>query len=110
MYRPASPVLKSIREGIDYDAGSLRSVLANKKFAEHWGELGGEKVKTSPKGYSKDHPDIDLIRHKDFIAQKSVDTDFLMQENFVEKAAYLYQAVYPLNGYLNQAISEAVES
>ena len=34
-------------------------------------ELGGERLKTSPRGYDADHPRIDLLRHKTMTLGKS---------------------------------------
>jgi uncharacterized protein (DUF2461 family) len=31
-------------------------------------EIGGEKLKTSPRGYDADHPRIELLRHKQLMA------------------------------------------
>jgi uncharacterized protein (DUF2461 family) len=30
-------------------------------------ELGGEQLKTTPRGYDADHPRIDLLRHKSIV-------------------------------------------
>ena len=40
----------------------LRSILAD--LEEHGFEVGGEKLKTTPRGYDADHPRIELLRHK----------------------------------------------
>lgn len=34
-------------------------------------ELGGDKLKTAPRGYGVDHPRIDLLRHKQIVLRKS---------------------------------------
>ncbi len=106
VYRPASNVLKAIREGIDYDASSLRGILGEKKFVEEFGELKGDKLKTAPKGYPKDHPDIDLIRHKDYIVSKPLQDSEVMASDFIENAAKTFEVLFSLNQYLNQAIGE----
>ena len=33
-------------------------------------EIGGDQLKTSPRGYDKDHPRIDLLRHKSLLGMK----------------------------------------
>ncbi len=109
VYQPESKVLNAIREGIDYDAQSLRKIIGNKEFVSQFGELGGDKVKTSPRGYKKDHPDIDLIRHKSFIVSRNVSDDEILAKDFVVKTLEVYQAMVPLNGYLNKAIDEVAE-
>ena len=34
-------------------------------------EIGGEKLKTSPRGFDADHPRIDLLRHKSMTVGRS---------------------------------------
>ena len=109
VYHPESKVLKAIREGIDYDAQSLRDIIESKAFKAQFGEMEGEKVKTSPKGYSKEHPDIDLLRHKSYLMSRNLSDEEIMAEDFVANALAVYADMVPLNTYLNKAIGEIVE-
>ena len=109
VYHPQGEVLRSIREAIDYDGELMREIIGSKDFKEQFGEMGGSKVKTSPKGYSKDHPDIDLLRHKGFLMSVNVSDEYLTSEDFVSKALEVYHDMTPLNNYLNRAITEVVE-
>ncbi len=63
-YRPAPDQLARLREGIDdAKAGpALERAVAAARDAGF--EIGGESLKTAPKGYAKDHPRIDLLRMK----------------------------------------------
>ena len=63
-YRPAPDQLARMREGIDDPkAGPAieRAVAAARKAGY---EIGGDSLKTAPKGYAKDHPRIELLRMK----------------------------------------------
>jgi uncharacterized protein (TIGR02453 family) len=63
-YGATSGRLANIREAID-DArrgGELEQVLKSLQ-REGW-TLGGEKLKTAPRGFDADHPRIELLRHK----------------------------------------------
>ena len=66
-WRPESSVLASIREAIDSDAKGWKKARDNKALNEHF-ELVGENLKTAPRDYPKDHPLIEDLRRKDFIA------------------------------------------
>ena len=66
-WRPEGGVLAAIRESIDRDGGAWKRTRDNKAFREHF-ELVGESLKTAPRDYPKDHPLIDDLRRKDFIA------------------------------------------
>lgn len=109
VYHPESKILKGIREGIDYDAQSLRDIITNKAFVNRFEEMTGDKVKTSPKGYSKDHPAIDLLRHKSFLMSVNVSDEELTHSDFVSNALDIFADMVPLNQYLNRAIAEVVE-
>jgi uncharacterized protein (TIGR02453 family) len=70
-YDATSARLSAIREAI-VDNGSgrrLRRIL-NTLVKQGW-ELGGETLKTAPRGYDADHPRIDLLRHKSMTLGRS---------------------------------------
>ncbi|MET9329105.1 DUF2461 domain-containing protein [Tsukamurella sp. NPDC003166] len=61
----ASPTrLAAFRKAIDNDlyGPALEQVIA--KLRRTGWEIGGETLKTSPRGWDADHPRIDLLRHK----------------------------------------------
>lgn len=63
-YDASGPDLARVRESIDHEATGqeLQRILA--KLEKAGFEIGGERLKTSPRGYDADHPRIDLLRHK----------------------------------------------
>ena len=63
-YAAEAAQLAALRSGIadDVDGPELQRVLSI-LTGDGW-ELGGETLKTSPRGYDADHPRIDLLRHK----------------------------------------------
>lgn len=106
-YMPPANVLKAIREAIDYDIEGMRDILAEKQFVKYFGTLGGETLRSAPKGYDKDHPAIDLLKHKSFVVTHPVTDKELTSPGFVSKAVEVYKAMYPLTVFLNRAIAEA---
>jgi uncharacterized protein (TIGR02453 family) len=69
-YRPGER-LAAIREAIDEDrtGRELEELLAD--LESQGFEQGGESLKTSPRGYSADHPRIDLLRRKQFFVGRN---------------------------------------
>jgi len=63
-YEADATRLASFRAGVadDRDGPELERLLAT-MAADGW-ELGGETLKTSPRGYDVEHPRITLLRHK----------------------------------------------
>ncbi len=70
-YEASGPRLARIREAMadDRRGAELERVLAT--LAETGWTVGGEKLKTSPRGYDADHPRIELLRHKSLTLGKS---------------------------------------
>ena len=63
-YDADSARLAALRDAVAHDRSGpqLRRIL-NRLVKQGW-ELGGETLKTTPRGYDADHPRIDLLRHK----------------------------------------------
>jgi uncharacterized protein (TIGR02453 family) len=70
-YDASSTRLSAIRDAIvdDRRGRRLQRILATLQ-KQGW-ELGGERLKTSPRGYDADHPRIDLLRHKSLTLGRS---------------------------------------
>ncbi len=64
---PNKEDLFRIRKELEMDATVFRKVIEEPSFRKTWGSISGEELKTAPKGFEKDHPDIELIRKKQFI-------------------------------------------
>ncbi len=104
MYGPPSKVLAKIRQEIDYNPDSFKKIIFSEEFKAHFGELEGSKLKTAPKGYPKDHPEIALLRFKDFLATKRLDDTVATSSDYVPLAIATFKAMKPLNDFLNQAL------
>jgi uncharacterized protein (TIGR02453 family) len=70
-YDASTARLSAIRDAIadDRRGRRLRTIL-NRLEKQGW-ELGGERLKTSPRGYDAGHPRIDLLRHKSMTLGRS---------------------------------------
>ncbi len=102
-FRPEPAWLNTIRQRIEADATNLRNILNDRTFRRHFGDIQGEAVKTAPRGYDKDHPDIDLLRQKSFLARHMMDDTTMFTPGFLKHAAGVYNSMQPLKGYLENA-------
>ncbi|EAY28599.1 DUF2461 domain-containing protein [Microscilla marina] len=103
-YMPASENLAKIRQEIDYNAEEFRKLLAADGFKKYFGTLSGEQVKTSPKGYKKDNPNIDLLRHKSFTMWHKVTDKQVLSKNYKTLIVHAFEAMKPVNDFLNTAM------
>lgn len=101
-YMPPPEVLAHIRQEIDYNAKDFKKILAAKDFKSYFKNLSdeGDKLKTAPKGYAKDHPELNLLQHKHFIVVHNLKDEQIMDKNFPAYAAKVFKAMHPLNLFL----------
>lgn len=102
---PSSADLKLIRSHIDQDADAMRAALNASSVIKTWGKVQGDQVKTAPKGYSKDHPAIDLLRYKQLIFHKEVNDDEVVSSDFVRKIVSDYRAIRPFFDYMSDVLT-----
>ena len=90
---PSKEDLQLIREHIAQDDQPLRDVINSKKFKTQFKQLEGEKLKTAPKGFDKEHPAIDLLRYKSFLIRKDFTDDEVIAGDFHEKVNESFKAM-----------------
>lgn len=104
-WEPHKDDLYRIRKEFETDAAPLRTLIDAPAFKSVWGELKGDTVKTAPKGFSKEHPAIDLIKKKqhifvkNFTAEEAVAPDFLMAVNTA------FKAIRPYFDYMSEVLT-----
>lgn len=70
-YEASGPRLAAIREAMADDrSGRALDRLLTRLEKDDW-EVGGEELKTAPRGYDVDHPRIHLLRRKQVIVGRS---------------------------------------
>jgi len=106
MYMPNPENLAKIRQEIDYNAAMFLKILNRKEFKKYFDGLSDwDRVKTSPKGYSKDHPHIDLLKNKSFTVSCTFTDAEVNDKNFVKKVAVIGKSIKQLNDYLKEAVA-----
>ncbi|ASV31755.1 DUF2461 domain-containing protein [Maribacter cobaltidurans] len=106
LWRPDPKRLASIRDAVDYNGEELVDILEKPSFKKAFGGLVEDvKLTRPPKGFSEDHPHIDLLKHKTFAVMAKFDNTLLFQDNFNEKVFGVYKEMLPFRTYLNKAIT-----
>ncbi len=104
IYMPEAPVLKAIRQEIDYNFKDFQKLLKQKDFKNYFGDLGGEKLKTTPKDYDKDNPAIEYLKLKSFTMIHHMDDSELTEKDIAEKINKIFKAMQPMNLFLASAL------
>lgn len=105
IWRPSSENLSKIRQEIDYNPGPLMKILNSKDFKTHFGELRGDKLSRPPKGYSPDHENIEILKHKDYIAWLNYSDKQVISKDFEKEVVKMCKKLLAFNHYFNTAIS-----
>jgi uncharacterized protein (TIGR02453 family) len=95
------PWLTAIREKIDEQSDKFLKILNNKDLKNYFGEIEGEKLKSAPKGFSKDHPNIELLRMKSYLVSRMISDREIISEGAFDLIIKGARAMKPLNDFLN---------
>ncbi|MFH0843329.1 MAG: DUF2461 domain-containing protein [Bacteroidota bacterium] len=101
-YMPPSAWLKMIREKIDEQGARFLKLIHNKEFVNFFGELEGEKLKTAPKGFPKDHPMMELLKMKSYLVTKMIPDKEVTGNTLFELVIRGSKIMKPLNDFLNE--------
>ena len=104
LYMPEPVQLNRLRDALAADARPLKAVAADKTFKKYFGTLEGEKVKTFPQGYDRQHPDIELLRMKQMLAIHRLPDEVVLRPRFAAHAMKVCAAMRPFNAYLNDIL------
>ena len=102
---PNTNDLKRIRKELEYDAKEFRDIIASKEFFSVWGNLEGSELKTAPRNFDKNHPDIDLIRKKQFIFSISYSDEEVCEPQFINKLENALKMVRPFTDYMSDVLT-----
>ena len=102
-WRPASDVLFSIRTRIAEQPMKWLAARDSGSFRKHY-RLGGDSLKRPPRGFDGEHPQIEDIRRKDFIAIKELDRSFLAGDDVVARVSEYFEVGRPYMRFLCKAI------
>jgi len=104
-WAPNPADLKRVRDEIAADDKPLRKIIADPTFVKTFGTLKGDAVKTAPKGFAKDHPAIDLLRHKQFLVSHSFTEKEVTSPDFLKKLSQSFQNMRPFFDYMSDVLT-----
>ncbi|MEZ6134371.1 MAG: DUF2461 domain-containing protein [Pirellulaceae bacterium] len=105
MWRPDATALAKIRQAIAEEPASWKKAVGSKCFRETF-SMYDDRLKTAPRGIAKDHPQIDDLRLKSFIAMKSLPRKQIEDASLTQEIVRLARAAAPLMGFLCQAVEQ----
>jgi uncharacterized protein (TIGR02453 family) len=104
IYMPSAPDLQAIREHIVDTHPRLHRIVTSASFVKTLGTLGGDQLTRVPRGYRKDHPAADYLRHRQFLAGCEYAADFATSARFYPELLSVFRATTPLVRFLNERL------
>ena len=93
--------LKAIRENLALDGDEFQKIISNVKFKKEF-DFEGSKLVRPPKGFSQDHPNIELLKYKTLLARHHLDDKVVCGPNFMGECLKAFQIYKPFRDFLNR--------
>lgn len=103
IWRPDSLTLGKIRDAIVLRPEAWQQAVSDKGFKKSY-LLSGESLKNAPRGYDKEHPLLEDLKRKDFIAIKQIRDKTVLSKNFQQSVIEQYSLATPYMQFLCRAL------
>lgn len=110
MYHLSRDQLERFRRAVDEDAsgGDLAALVADARGRGY--TVHGDALKTAPRGYPRDHPRVELLRHKGLALMADLPPGrALSSRRALDHVVATWRAAAPLNGWLAAHVGPAQE-
>lgn len=104
VWQPEGPVLKSIRQEIDYNFDEFGNIVNDKQFKKLFKKVDGDKLIKVPQGYTEDNPAIEYLKLKSFTVAGNIPDEDLTKKTLAKKIAEIYKTMKPFVDFLNRAV------
>lgn len=103
LWRPETGVAYAIREHIAAEPKAWRAATRSKAFDGFY-SLGGDSLSRPPKGFDADHPLIEDLKRKDFIASAPLTQKAVTSSSFLNDYAKDCKRAVPFMRFLCEAV------
>jgi uncharacterized protein (TIGR02453 family) len=103
MWRPAPEALAGIRQRISDKPAEWLRAKGDKDFSRQF-HIGGETLSRPPRGIDKNHPMIEDLKRKDFIAVRNMSVDDALHPRFQQKVEVAFKAATPFMRFLCKSV------
>lgn len=107
LWMPEPPVVKKIRQEIDYNWEEFQAIIRNRKFKSVFGDLyQGPDISLVhlPKGYEKEHPGLAYLKLKCFIGETSIRDADLTKAGLHKTTVQAFETLQPLLQFINRPL------
>ena len=104
LWMPPAPKLAKIRETIDAYPKKWAAIRNDPAIIQEFGDIQGEGLKTAPRGYDIDHPDIVDLRRKTFFLMKRAPLSTIFSSQLVDDVAETFTKATPFMRFMTTAV------
>ncbi len=105
-WEPNKEDLLRIRKEIEQDDSEFRDILKDKNYIKYFGgKFEGDELKTAPRGFDKEHPAVDLLRKKGYIAVRNFTDEQVLSENFLSEINKSFIALRPFFNLMSDVLT-----
>jgi len=102
--------LERYRTAVDSSAGAALEQLLDSYRRQRF-EVGGSALKSAPRGYARDHPRVQLLRHKGvYVARSFADAKWVHSPKALDRIVSTWRAAAPLQEWLNRYVGPSTEA
>jgi uncharacterized protein (TIGR02453 family) len=102
---PNADDLKRIRQDIDLNHGDWKKLLKSKRIVNTFGTMLGEQVKSAPRGFSREHKAIDLLRYKQYWFEKTFTDKEVLSTDFLAQINAGFKSIRPFFDYMSDVLT-----
>lgn len=103
---PESSVLKKLRKAIVDNIEEFEEIISAPDLNKLYPGWYGDRLKTIPKGYDRDHPQAELLRLKEYGRFRPCGPDYFSDPSWPDRAAEDYRPLRPLLDFLAYSLTE----
>lgn len=103
IWHPDAPALNRIREAISENGATWHKASRDKKFIAVF-TPGGDALANAPRGYPKDHPQLEDLKRKDFIAITEFSCTLATSARFQPHVVATFRTAVPYMKFLCKAL------
>ena len=105
-FQPNKEDLFRIRKEFDMDSSIIKDILNTTNIKNTFGSFyTRNSLKVSPTGFDKNHPNIELIRKKDFIFLRKFTNKEVLSKNFYTTVINSFIAAHPFFNYMSDVLT-----
>lgn len=105
-YCPPADALKALRTEIFDHPEEFKQLISKNSFQKIYTEMYDDKLKTAPKGFPKDFPEIDLLKYKSYAFTSKLDDSVVTSDSYISHIVESMKELYPVNRFLNVALEK----